>query len=64
MAKVQDVIIEKFSATFPELENRIESIGSDDPLWEKMDQAIADVAKAFKERHADPGSTGQKNQNG
>jgi F-type H+-transporting ATPase subunit alpha len=62
LAKIQDAIVEKIDATVPELEERIETVGFDDPLWEKMGQAIADGLKGFEELDAVPGNIRQKGQ--
>ena len=62
LTKIQDAIVEKIDATVPELEERIETVGFDDPLWEKMGQAIADGLKGFEELDAVPGNIRQKGQ--
>ena len=58
MARAQEVVFEKIEATLPDLEDRIDTIGSDDPLWEKMDQMIRDAIREVEAPDADPGSSG------
>jgi len=63
MADAQSLLIEKIDAVVPELEERLETIGSDDPLWTKIEQALVTLLKNYKAIDADTRSIGQKDQN-
>jgi len=58
MARAQEAVFEKIDAALPDLEDRIDTIGSGDPLWEKMDQVIRDAIRDVEALDADPRSSG------
>ncbi|KJS30585.1 MAG: ATP F0F1 synthase subunit alpha [Desulfatitalea sp. BRH_c12] len=63
MAEAQNLLLENIDAVVPELEERIETIGSGDPLWTKIEQALVTLLKNHKWIDADTRSIGQKNKN-
>jgi hypothetical protein len=68
MAEAQDVIVAGIAAALPDLDDRIEAVASDDPLWETMERAIAgllrdgevkaDEIEVVEEHDADAGKAG------
>ena len=61
--EMETLIRQAVAKNIPHLDASIAAMGPDDPLWQKLEDIIRQEIEKFKENHADPGNTGEKNQN-